>query len=135
MWDSYIKIINAECVAIVIIMLKKSVVNLIRYRHNHGIIFWLNSYYLNSIKPFEKIVTLKSIKSDVQFNPPLHDDCIMTADELDNIRPFLLHIVLGLLLVELLSKLHLIYPLSCSTVKFDDCIDKFISKIISKKQS
>lgn len=65
MWDSYIKIINVECVVIVIIMLKKSVVNFICYRYNYGIIFWLNSYYLNSIKFFEKIVMLKSIKFDV----------------------------------------------------------------------
>lgn len=69
--------------------------------------------------------TSRSFSLDSQFNP-LHDEYISVIDELDIFRPFLLHAVVKLLLVEFLLKLQFIYPIFCSAVKADECMDTFM---------
>lgn len=71
---------------------------------------------VKTYKPFDRMLTSKSVRFDSQYNPKLQDEFIAIPGVSYSFRPFFLHVIFWLLFVEFLLKRHNKYPLLCSGV-------------------
>lgn len=62
-------------------------------------------------KPFERMLTSKSVRFDWQYNPKSQNELIPMSGVPDSFRPFFVHVMIGLISVEFFLKLHNKYPL------------------------